>query len=96
MGADGGTDLAEEHLQLVSIGLKSGLRYVGSATGKDSLLPDRRDYAASGDGGPDYGLAPVRNSLIAKGMLFSPAYGDTAFTVPLFDAFMRRVIPKLI
>ena len=38
-------------------------------------------------------LAPTRNSLIAKGMLYSPAHGDTAFTVPLFDAFMRRVMP---
>ena len=35
-----------------------------------------------------------RNSLIAKGMLYSPAHGDVAFTVPLFDAFMRRVMPK--
>ncbi len=38
-------------------------------------------------------VAPVRNSLIAKGMLYSPAHGDTAFTVPLFDAFMRRIMP---
>lgn len=38
-------------------------------------------------------VAPTRNSLIGKGMLFSPAHGDTAFTVPLFDAFMRRVMP---
>lgn len=38
-------------------------------------------------------VAPTRNSLIAKGMLFSPAHGDTAFTVPLFDALMRRVMP---
>jgi hypothetical protein len=38
-------------------------------------------------------VAPTRNSLIAKGMLYSPAHGDTAFTVPLFDAFMRRVMP---
>lgn len=37
-------------------------------------------------------VAPVRNSLIGKGMLYSPAHGDTAFTVPLFDAFMRRVM----
>lgn len=36
--------------------------------------------------------APVRNSLIAKGMIFSPAHGDTAFTVPLFDRFMKRVM----
>lgn len=38
-------------------------------------------------------VAPTRNSLIAKGMLFSPAHGDTAFTVPLLDGFMRRVMP---
>ena len=40
-------------------------------------------------------VAPTRNSLITKGMLYSPAHGDTAFTVPLFDAFMRRVMPHL-
>ena len=38
-------------------------------------------------------VAPIRNSLIAKGMVYSPAHGDTAFTVPLFDDFMKRVIP---
>jgi len=38
-------------------------------------------------------VAPTCNSLIAKGMLYTPAHGDTAFTVPLFDAFMRRVMP---
>ena len=40
-------------------------------------------------------VAPIRNSLIAKGMIFSPAHGDTAFTVPLFDGFMRRIMPEL-
>jgi hypothetical protein len=38
-------------------------------------------------------LAPTRNQLIAKGMVWSPAHGDTAFTVPLFDEFMRRSMP---
>lgn len=38
-------------------------------------------------------LAPVRSSLIRKGMLYAPAHGDTAFTVPMFDAFMRRIMP---
>lgn len=38
-------------------------------------------------------VAPIRNALIAKGMLYSPAHGDTAFTVPLFDSFMRRIMP---
>lgn len=40
-------------------------------------------------------LAPIRNSLIKKGMLYSPAHGDTAFTVPMFDEFMRRIMPEL-
>lgn len=38
-------------------------------------------------------VAPVRNRLIAKGMIYSPTHGDTAFTVPLFDEFMRRIMP---
>lgn len=37
-------------------------------------------------------LAPTRSSLIAKGMVWSPNHGDTAFTVPMFDAFMKRTI----
>ena len=40
-------------------------------------------------------VAPMRNALIAKGMIFSPAHGDTAFTVPLFDGFMKRIMPTL-
>ena len=40
-------------------------------------------------------VAPTRAKLIAKGMVYSPSHGDTGFTVPLFDAFMRRVIPAL-
>lgn len=39
-------------------------------------------------------VGPVRNSLIQKGMIFSPDHGDTAFTVPMFDAYMRRVMPE--
>jgi len=38
-------------------------------------------------------LGPVRSHLIAKGMIWSPSHGDTAFTVPLFDEFMRRIMP---
>jgi hypothetical protein len=38
-------------------------------------------------------LGPIRNQLIAKGMIWSPGHGDTAFTVPLFDEFMRRIMP---
>jgi hypothetical protein len=39
-------------------------------------------------------LGPVRAKLIRKGMIYSPAHGDIAFTVPLFDEFMRRIIPE--
>ena len=38
-------------------------------------------------------LGPTRNALIAKGMVWSPSHGDTAFTVPLFDEFMKRIMP---
>ncbi|MEM9749702.1 MAG: AAA family ATPase [Pseudomonadota bacterium] len=40
-------------------------------------------------------VAPLRSGLIKKGMIFSPAHGDTAFTVPLFDEFMKRTMPTL-
>lgn len=38
-------------------------------------------------------LGPLRSSLISKGMIWSPTHGDTAFTVPLFDEFMNRIMP---
>lgn len=34
-------------------------------------------------------------SLIAKGMVWSPGHGDTAFSVPLFDWFMKRIMPEI-
>ena len=40
-------------------------------------------------------LGPVRAQLIRKGMVYSPAHGDMAFTVPLFDEFMIRAMPPL-
>jgi AAA ATPase-like protein len=39
-------------------------------------------------------VAPLRNGLIRKGMIYSPSHGDTAFTVPLFDEFMKRIMPN--
>ncbi len=38
-------------------------------------------------------LAPTRSQLINKGMIWSPSHGDTAFTVPMFDEFMMRIMP---
>lgn len=40
-------------------------------------------------------VAPIRAKLIDKGMIYSPAHGDTAFTVPLFDEFMKRIMPGM-
>jgi hypothetical protein len=41
-------------------------------------------------------IGPVRSKLIKKGMIYSPAYGDIAFTVPLFDEFMKRAMPGFV
>ena len=35
-------------------------------------------------------LSKRRASLLAKGMVYSPHYGELAFTVPMFGQFMRR------
>ncbi len=39
-------------------------------------------------------IGPTRANLINKGMIYSPTYGDMAFTVPLFNEFMCRIIPE--
>ncbi|OAM91640.1 ATP-binding protein [Termitidicoccus mucosus] len=73
----------------------------------DRLTPREKDYmlamAELGEGPHRSGeiagklkitmqrAAPVRASLISKGMIYSPAHGETGFTVPLFDAYLRRV-----
>lgn len=75
----------------------------------DRLTPREKDYmramASLGPGPHRSGdiaqtllidvtaAGPLRNNLIKKGMIFSPQHGDTAFTVPMFDEFMRRALP---
>jgi hypothetical protein len=39
-------------------------------------------------------VAVTRDQLIAKGMVYSPIHGETAFTVPMFDEFLKRVLPE--
>ncbi len=74
----------------------------------DRLTPREKEYLYSlailGDGAQRSGdianklkvtpqsVAPIRNSLIKKGMIYSPSHGDTDFTVPLFGAFMKRIM----
>ncbi len=39
-------------------------------------------------------VAPIRAGLINKGMIFSPAHGENQFTVPLFEDYLKRTLPK--
>ena len=55
--------------------------------------PHRSGDIAAKLGRESSSLGPVRSKLIAKGMIWSPTHGDTAFTVPLFDEFMKRIMP---
>lgn len=55
--------------------------------------PHRSGDIASVLGHDSQSVAPTRAKLIRKGMVWSPSHGDTAFTVPLFDEFMRRIMP---
>lgn len=72
----------------------------------DRLTPKEREYviamARLGDGpyrSSDVAdilgeklttLGPRRAQIIAKGMIYSPAHGDIAFTVPMFDEYLKR------
>jgi hypothetical protein len=40
-------------------------------------------------------VAALRQQLINKGMIWSQRHGETAFTVPLFNEFMKRQMPSL-
>lgn len=55
--------------------------------------PHRSGDIAAIFGRPVQAFGPIRNNLLVKGMIWSPTHGDTAFTVPLFDEFMRRIMP---
>jgi len=72
----------------------------------DRLTPKERDYviAIAGLGKGPYrsadvaqalgenvqSLGPRRAQIIRKGMIYSPAHGDIAFTVPLFEEYLKR------
>ena len=56
--------------------------------------PHRSGGVAQALGRSVRAVAPTRANLIRKGMVYSPAHGDTAFTVPLFDEYLHRVMPE--
>jgi AAA domain len=75
----------------------------------DRLTPKEREYViamASLGNGPYrssdvaaklnesvQSLGPRRAMIINKGMIYSPAHGDIAFTVPMFEEYLERTIP---
>ncbi|SIR18022.1 MULTISPECIES: ATP-binding protein [Acidiphilium] len=67
--------------------------YVRAMASLPGSGPYRSGDVADALGLPVRTVGPVRNNLIAKGMIYAPAYGDTAFTVPLFELFLRRIMP---
>ncbi|MEM1039050.1 MAG: ATP-binding protein [Pseudomonadota bacterium] len=52
--------------------------------------PYRSSEVADRLGEPPNKLGPRRAQIIAKGMIYSPQYGDIDFTVPMFDDYLRR------
>ena len=56
--------------------------------------PTRSSEIAKRLGVKSESVAPRRNALIGKGMIYAPSHGETAFTVPLFDQFLRRHFPS--
>ena len=52
--------------------------------------PYRSSDVADQLGEPVNKLGPRRAQIIAKGMIYSPQYGDIDFTVPMFDDYLRR------
>ena len=55
--------------------------------------PYRSNDVAHCLGDTTQSLGPCRAKIISKGMIHSPAHGDIAFTVPMFDEFLRRNFP---
>lgn len=58
--------------------------------------PHRTGDIANALGTNSSQVAATRGKLIKAGMIYSQRHGETAFTVPLFDCFMRRAMPDLV
>jgi hypothetical protein len=65
--------------------------YLRAMAGINSTSPRSGDIASAMNKAV-HQIAPLRQSLISKGMIYSPAHGDTAFTVPLFADYMKRML----
>lgn len=56
--------------------------------------PYRSSEVADRLGETPQSLGPRRAQIISKGMIYSPSYGDIAFTVPMFDEYLSRNFVK--
>ncbi|MEL4211909.1 ATP-binding protein [Corynebacterium bovis] len=74
------TDLERSYLRAMADG--------GPGPQKTSDIASRMDRSVTE-------LASTRRRLIDNGMIYSPAYGTAAFTVPHFDRYMRRIMPDI-
>lgn len=74
------------------IAMNAGLSATGFAASRPKDTPEGA-LSQSAWASKSKAFAPLRSSLIKKGMIYSPSHGDTAFTVPLFDQFMLRTMP---
>jgi AAA ATPase domain len=95
-----------DHINAAADGVQAQLDGNFFRVRMDRLTPAETDYLVamaelgagphrSGDIAGQLGVkvqsvAPRRSGLIKKGMIYSPSHGDTAFTVPMFDDFLRR------
>lgn len=52
--------------------------------------PHRSGAIARAMGREVTSVAPTRAGLVSKGLLYGPRHGETAFTVPMFDGFLKR------
>ena len=100
--------ISEEDVRLADEGAVAQLDRSFFRVRFDRLTPREQDYLramaelgpgphGSGDiagvlGQPASAVATLRQGLIEKGMIYSPRHGETAFTVPMFDQFLRRAM----
>jgi hypothetical protein len=63
------------------------MAHLGSGPRRSSDIADSMDAKITA-------LGPLRARLIKQGLLYSPAHGLMAFTMPGYDDFMRRTMPN--
>jgi hypothetical protein len=104
-----GSPITKQNVELASVAAVAALDHSFFRVRFDRLTPRERKYLRamaelgpgphrSGDistilGKKVSAIGALRERIIAKGMIYSPDHGDTAFTVPLFDEFMKRIMP---